>query len=109
MATTPHEILTYIRRGTGRDNYDRLKAALDRLQSTTVATSIRQQHQRRRHRFSWINEWQARLDAQGRPRGVELILPDWFYDGVRSEERRVGKECVSTGRSRGSPEQLKKK
>ncbi len=82
MATTPHEILTYIRRGTGRDNYDRLKAALDRLQSTTVATSIRQQHQRRRHRFSWINEWQERLDANGRPLGIELILPDWFYAGV---------------------------
>ncbi|MCW6530744.1 replication initiator protein A [Sphingomonas sp. MMSM20] len=82
MATTPHEILTYIGRGTGRDNYDRLKAALDRLQSTTVATSIRQQHQRRRHRFSWINEWKERLDPAGRPRGIELILPDWFYAGV---------------------------
>src|SRR3546814_13076569 len=28
---------------------------------------------------------------------------------VRSEERRVGKECVSTCRSRGSPEHEKKK
>jgi plasmid replication initiation protein len=82
MATTPHEILTFIGRGTGRDNYDRLKAGLDRLQSTTVATSIRQQHQRRRHRFSWINEWQERLDPHGRPQGIELILPDWFYAGV---------------------------
>ncbi|MDE2562743.1 MAG: replication initiator protein A [Sphingomonadales bacterium] len=82
MATTPHEILSYVGRGTGRDNYDRLKAALDRLQSTTVATSIRQQHQRRRHRFSWINEWQERLDASGRPLGIELVLPDWFYAGV---------------------------
>lgn len=82
MATTPYEILTYIGRGTGRDNYDRLRAALDRLQSTTVATSIRQQHQRRRHRFSWINEWQERLDSKGRPLGIELILPDWFYAGV---------------------------
>src|SRR3546814_19877919 len=27
----------------------------------------------------------------------------------RSEERRVGKECVSTGRSRGSPYHYKKK
>src|SRR3546814_12653372 len=28
----------------------------------------------------------------------------WFLgDGTRSEERRVGKECVSTGRSRWSP------
>ena len=82
MATTPHEILTFTGRGTGRDHYDRLKAALDRLQSTTVATSIRQQHQRRRHRFSWINEWQERLDGDGRPLGLELILPDWFYAGV---------------------------
>ncbi|PKP96923.1 MAG: RepA replication protein [Alphaproteobacteria bacterium HGW-Alphaproteobacteria-13] len=82
MATTPHEILTFTGRGTGKDHYDRLKAALDRLQTTTVATSIRQQHQRRRHRFSWINEWQERLDGAGRPLGIELILPDWFYAGV---------------------------
>ena len=82
MATTPHEILTFTGRGTGKDHYDRLKAALDRLQSTTVATLIRQQHQRRRHRFSWINEWQERLDGDGRPLGLELILPDWFYAGV---------------------------
>ena len=82
MATTPHEILTFTGRGTGKDHYDRLKAALDRLQSTTVATSIRQQHQRRRHRFSWINEWQERLDGDGHPLGLELILPDWFYAGV---------------------------
>ena len=82
MATTPHQILRFVGRGAGRDQYDRLKAALDRLQSTTVATSIRQQHQRRRHRFFWINEWQERLDASGRPLGIELILPDWFYAGV---------------------------
>jgi len=82
MATTPHEILTFIGRGTGVLNYDRLKAALDRLQSTTVATSIRQPLQRRRHRFSWINEWKERLDGHGRPLGIELILPDWFYSGV---------------------------
>ena len=82
MATTPHEILTFVGRGTGRDNYERLKAALDRLQSTTVATSIRQQHQRRRHRFSWINEWQELSDDSGRALGIQLILPDWFYAGV---------------------------
>ncbi len=82
MATTPHEILTFIGRGTGVLNYDRLKAGLDRLQSTTVATSIRQPLQRRRHRFSWINEWKERLDGNGRPLGIELILPDWFYTGV---------------------------
>ena len=82
MATTPHEILTFTGRGTAGHNYERLKAALDRLQSTTIATSIRQPSQRRRHRFSWINEWKERLDGNGRPLGIELILPDWFYSAV---------------------------
>jgi plasmid replication initiation protein len=82
MAATPHEILAFTGRGTGTASYERLKAALDRLQSTTVATSIRQQHQRRRHRFSWINEWRELADGEGRPLGIELILPDWFYGGV---------------------------
>jgi plasmid replication initiation protein len=82
MAATPYEILTFIGRGVGLRDYDRLKAALDRLQSTTVATSIRQATERRLHRFSWINEWQERADHRGRPLGLELILPDWFYAAV---------------------------
>ncbi|QDL91066.1 replication initiator protein A [Paroceanicella profunda] len=82
MMTTPHEILAFTQRGTGKASYERLKAALDRLQSTTVATSIRQEHQRRRHRFSWINEWRELADGNGRALGIELILPDWFYAGV---------------------------
>lgn len=82
MAATPYEILTFIGRSDSGVNYDRLKAALDRLQSTTVVTSIRQPSERRRHRFSWIAEWKERLDPTGRPLGIELILPDWFYSGV---------------------------
>ena len=82
MAATPYEILTFVGRGTSARDYDRLKAALDRLQSTTVMTSIRQPTERRRHRFSWINEWKETADVHGRPRGLELILPDWFYAGV---------------------------
>ena len=42
MAATPYEILRFIGRGTSLRDYQRLKAALDRLQSTSVATSIRQ-------------------------------------------------------------------
>jgi len=82
MATTPYEILNFIGRGVSLRDYDRLKAALDRLQSTTVATSIRQPTERRMHRFSWINEWKERVDDRGRPLGLELIVPDWFYSAV---------------------------
>jgi len=82
MAATPHEILTFIGRGTSARDYHRLKAALDRLQSTTVATSLRQACERRLHRFSWINEWTERADAHGQPDGLDLIVPDWFYRAV---------------------------
>lgn len=82
MSATPYEILAFINRDDSARSYERLKAALDRLQSTTVVTSIRQPSERRRHRFSWINEWKEHLDATGRPFGIELILPDWFYAGV---------------------------
>ncbi|MDP1638783.1 MAG: replication initiator protein A [Candidatus Nitrotoga sp.] len=85
MAATPYEILRFIGRGTSLRDYQRLKAALDRLQSTSIATSIRQPNARRLHRFSWINEWKERADGQGRPLGIELILPDWFYAGVYEE------------------------
>src|SRR3954453_18285696 len=84
-AATPYEILTFVGRGTSARDYDRLKAALDRLQSTTVMTSIRQPTERWRHRFSWINEWKETADVHGRLRGLELILADWFYAGVLDE------------------------
>ena len=82
MAATPYEILTFIGRGTSARDYHRLKEALDRLQSTTVATSLRQANERRLHRFSWINEWTERADAHGGPDGIDLIVPDWFYRAV---------------------------
>ena len=82
MAATPYEILTFIGRGTSARDYHRLKAALDRLQSTTVATSLRQTSHRHQHRFSWINEWPQRANAHGNADGIDLIVPDWFYRAV---------------------------
>jgi plasmid replication initiation protein len=82
MAATPYEILRFVGRGTSVRDYERLKAGLDRLQATSVVTSIRQPSERRRHRFSWINEWKETADGSGRPLGLELIVPDWFYAGV---------------------------
>src|SRR5580698_3057398 len=77
MVTTPREILTFTRRGTGARDYHRLKAALDRLQSTTVATSLRHTTERRMHRFSWINEWTERADAHGTAdeRAMRIVRP----------------------------------
>lgn len=85
LAATAYEILTFIGRGTGARDYLRLKAAMDRLQSTSVATTLRQVGERRMHRFSWLNEWMERTDRRGMPDGIALIIPDWFYRTVLDE------------------------
>lgn len=82
IVASPYEILKFTRRGVSGLNYQRLRAALDRLQSTSVATSIRQPNLRRLHRFSWINEWRDEMQDDGKSRGIQLILPDWFYNGI---------------------------
>ena len=32
--------------------------------------------------FSWIDESEELVDARGHCRGVEFVLPEWFYRGV---------------------------
>jgi plasmid replication initiation protein len=79
---TPYQLLTAIGRGTGLHQYQLLKGALQRLQSTVIKTSIRNGPRWRRHQFSWLNEWEELVDGHGRCHGMEFILPDWFYQGV---------------------------
>jgi plasmid replication initiation protein len=79
---TPYQLLTGIGRATGATEYRLFKAALRRLQSTVVATTIRQGEHWRRNQFSWINEWEERSNRAGRVEGLEVVLPEWFYRGV---------------------------
>ena len=73
---TPYQLLTAVGRGSGKHQYDLLKAALTRLQSTAVRTTIRNGPKWRRHQFSWINEWEERVLQSGRCEGMEFVLPD---------------------------------
>ncbi|MDH4992444.1 replication initiator protein A [Aquamicrobium lusatiense] len=79
---TPYQLLTATGRGTGIRAYDLLKGALDRLQSTSIRTTIRHDKHWRRLQFSWINEWELLTRHDGRVEGMEFVLPDWFYRGV---------------------------
>lgn len=56
IRATPYEILRFIGRGTSLRDYQRLRAALDRLQTTSIVASIRETTGRRLHRVSLINE-----------------------------------------------------
>ena len=79
---TPYQLLTAIGRATGNREYQLLRGALSRLQSTVIRTTIRQGDQWRRQQFSWINEWEELSTHGGRIEGMEFVLPDWFYQGV---------------------------
>jgi len=79
---TPYQLLTATGRGTGIRAYDLLKGALDRLQSTSIRTTIRHDKHWQRLQFSWINEWELLTRRDGRVEGMEFVLPDWFYRGV---------------------------
>jgi len=89
----PYQFLKFANRPTGKLGYERFRAALDRLQSTTIQTNIRTvdpeapppQKAKRLHRFSWINEWSELTIAGDYTRGIEIVLPDWFYQGVINE------------------------
>src|SRR3546814_13688872 len=67
-------------------------------------------------RAQYLSDWRARFDARFPPPPPGLMEEDMLPNGSvaarltdqgpgvqRSEERRVGKECVSTCRSRWSP------
>ncbi|RVM04659.1 replication initiator protein A [Sinorhizobium meliloti] len=79
---TPYHLLRATGRPTGNRQYVLLKAALARLQSTVIATTIRNGPHWRRRQFSWINEWEEMTTRTGRVEGMEFVLPEWFYNSV---------------------------
>jgi plasmid replication initiation protein len=80
-----YDLLKFIRRGTSGRDYERLKDAFRRLQSTSVETSIRQGKRKEHHQFSWLNEWKEVVDDQGHSLGLEFVIPDWLYDGILNQ------------------------
>jgi len=69
-------ILRFLGRETGRSQYTRLAAALDRLVATEVITTIGAPGNLP-VRFHWIEAWQQTED------GILLTLPDWLLGAVR--------------------------
>ena len=69
----PYQLLRAVGRATGNRDYLLLKAALARLQSTVIATTIRNGKHWRRRQFSWINEWEEMTTRTGRVEGMEFV------------------------------------
>ena len=87
---TPYDCLKEIHRRTDGDEYNRFYDALERLKNTNIFTNIREEDQEGNRRgrvqaFSWISEYKLHyVEKNGKkiPKGVTVILPDWFYKGV---------------------------
>jgi plasmid replication initiation protein len=80
-----YDLLKFIHRGTSGREYERLKDALRRLQSTSVETSIRQGKRKKGRQFSWLNDWEVIEDDHGHALGLKFEIPTWLYDGVLNQ------------------------
>jgi len=82
----PYDLLKTIGRETGGRQYQLLREALGRLQSTTIVTNIRVKRGKKQRQFSWIEGWTDLVDDDGKQsRGMTLTLSDWFYEGLLME------------------------
>jgi len=82
----PYDLLKAINRPIGGEHYERLRATLDRLQSTVVRTNIRARGNRKFRQFSWIEGYSDITDEQtGHSRGMSLTISDWLYEGILME------------------------
>lgn len=80
-----YDLLRAIHRGTSGRDYERLKAAIDRLRSTRVITTIRRKQKDRLEDFSLLSEASWDEDKDGRPLGMQLTIPLWIYRAVVSQ------------------------
>ena len=79
----PYDILRAIGRPTGGRQYQLLRDALGRLQSTTVVTNIRVQAGKKQRQFSWVESWTDHVDeSSGTSRGMSITVSTWFYEGI---------------------------
>ena len=83
LHTTAYDLLKAIRRDTGGKGYRELQAALQRLEATTIQTSMRAPKRQQRAQFGWLDEWTMEVDPNtAAPRGLTLTLSNWVYEGV---------------------------
>jgi plasmid replication initiation protein len=86
LRTTSYDLLRAIKRDTSGRAYQELQAALQRLQTTSISTSIRAPKRRTKAGFNWLDKWTLEMDPEtDQPRGMTITLSDWVYEGVMGE------------------------
>lgn len=87
LKTTTYDLLRAIKRDTGGKAYMELQAALQRLETTSIRTSLRAPTRRTEAQFGWLDGWTLEVDqTTGQPRGMTLTLSNWVYEGIVNEK-----------------------
>ncbi len=86
LRVTAYDLLRTIQRDTGGKGYVDLKAALERLATTTIHTSIRSTRKGKETRFSWIDEWSVETDEHDKPVALRIVLSNWVWEGIMAEK-----------------------
>lgn len=83
----PYNLLKSIHRPCGGEHYQRLRAALDRLRTTSIKTNIRSSDKSKKEAsFSWLDEWTDDIDPKtGLSRGMSMTINRWLYEGILDE------------------------
>jgi plasmid replication initiation protein len=85
---TAYDLLAATNRGTGGIHYQRLQAALERLQGTSITTDIKTNGVRVKRGFGMIDSWEIveRAPDDEHMIAVEITLSEWLYNAIQGNE-----------------------
>lgn len=79
---TIYDYLKTTNRDVGGKDYERAKASLDRLRSTTITTNIETGGKRESRGFGLVDSWKIVEEKDGRMVRVSVTLPEWLYRSI---------------------------
>lgn len=82
-----YDVLQFIGKSTSGRGYKQLKSALDRLQATSISTTITRENSRYKQygRWGWLESYQI-VEKEGKPIAIEITLSEWLYDGIVNDK-----------------------
>jgi hypothetical protein len=85
---TAYDLLVATNRNICGRDYDRLKAALDRLAGTRIKTDIKTGGERTTKNFGLIDSWEIveKSPDDSRMVAIEVTLSDWLFSAIQAHE-----------------------
>lgn len=90
IAFRPYDLMKSIGKAPSGATYREFKAAISRLQSTRIETTIRRREKERLEVFNLLSEYVLDEDDQGRPLGAQMTLPRWIHRAVVESREILG-------------------